>query len=314
MKLLNNLSKRTKEILLIVFGSFLCTMVLICALFALNFALNTEEINVPYFKNYIFLMFLSMSIARLPMIFASKNNKINFIRNIVVAGIYFSLAVVSLFLNVSLMEYCVFGGVFSLIIIGNRTIKILENRKSIRNIVTNSIVIFIAFILMLIFFVGSATDVPVTVYISILLFVIITISMGDILYFCFSRMKFKAMYKIIKKTFAIEILYGLFVLIIASSFIFYIMEESIPTFSDALWYSFAIVTTIGFGDFVALSSVGRLLSVILGLYGLVVVAVLTSIIVNFYNETTKKELEEKEEQEKKDDEVVDSEKDNPEEK
>jgi len=314
MKPFDNISKRKKEIMLIVFGSFLCTMVLICALFALNFALNTEEINAPYFKNYIFLMFLSMSIARIPMIFAKKTNKLTFIRNIAVACIYFVFAIVALFLNVSLIEYCVIGGVFSLIIIANRIIKILENRKNIRNIVTNSIAIFIAFILMLIFFVGSTSDVPVTTYISLLLFVIIIMSMGDILYFCLSRMKFKAMYSIIKKTFAIEILYGLFVLIIACSFIFYIMEDSIPTFGDALWYSFAIVTTIGFGDFVTLSTVGRILSVILGIYGLIVVAVLTSIIVNFYNETTKRELEEKEQQEKKEKEAVEPEQDNPEEK
>ena len=34
--------------------------------------------------------------------------------------------------------------------------------------------------------------------------------------------------------------------------------------------------------------VGRILTVILGLYGIVVVAVITSIIVNFYNETAGK--------------------------
>ena len=47
----------------------------------------------------------------------------------------------------------------------------------------------------------------------------------------------------------------------------------------------SIVTTTGFGDFAATTTVGRVLSVVLGIYGIVAVAILTSIIVNFYNET-----------------------------
>ena len=66
-------------------------------------------------------------------------------------------------------------------------------------------------------------------------------------------------------------------------------EPAIETFGDGLWYSFSVVTTIGFGDKVVVSTISRILSVILGIYGLLVVAVITSIIVNFYNETKDKE-------------------------
>ena len=75
-----------------------------------------------------------------------------------------------------------------------------------------------------------------------------------------------------------------------------------PTFPEALWYCFAVVTTIGFGDIVAITPIGRVLTVILGLYGLIVVAVITSIVVNFYNETAgrhdQKELKEISKEEK----------------
>ena len=56
-----------------------------------------------------------------------------------------------------------------------------------------------------------------------------------------------------------------------------------------MWYCFTVITTIGFGDMVAASRLGRLLTVVLGVYGIVVVAILTSVIVNFYNEISAKE-------------------------
>ena len=49
-----------------------------------------------------------------------------------------------------------------------------------------------------------------------------------------------------------------------------VIEPGIGDFGDALWYCFAIVTTIGFGDISAVSVPGRILSVILGFYGIIV--------------------------------------------
>ncbi|MCR4837533.1 MAG: potassium channel family protein [Eubacterium sp.] len=82
---------------------------------------------------------------------------------------------------------------------------------------------------------------------------------------------------------------GLLLLIVTFSFIFRVTEPGIVTYEDALWYCFAIVTTIGFGDITAVSRVGRALSVILGIYGIIVVALITSVIVNFYTEVKDEE-------------------------
>ena len=124
-------------------------------------------------------------------------------------------------------------------------------------------------------------------------------ALGTIIYEAFSKMQFGTLLKIIRKTYALEILLGLLFLILSFSFVFMAIEGM--KYTDALWYCFAVVTTIGFGDFTTLSTIGRILSVILGIYGIIVVAVITSVIVNFYNESkrhSKKEEVKQEDEEK----------------
>ena len=80
---------------------------------------------------------------------------------------------------------------------------------------------------------------------------------------------------------------------VGSSMLLTLYEPEITNFGDGLWHCFAVVTTIGFGDFKIVTPIGRAISAVLGMYGIVVVAVITSIIVNFYNETAgKKDKEE----------------------
>ena len=99
-----------------------------------------------------------------------------------------------------------------------------------------------------------------------------------------SQMKLNILMNIIRETYVMEILLGLLLMIIACSSIMSTLEPNMENYGDALWYCFALVTTIGFGDISATTLVGRVLSVFLGIYGIVVVAIITSVIVNFYGE------------------------------
>ena len=100
----------------------------------------------------------------------------------------------------------------------------------------------------------------------------------------FSQIDFRRLEKIIRKTYAVEIIFGMLLLIVAFSIVLHKTEPGMESIGDALWYCFAIVTTIGFGDITATRPLGRILSVILGIYGIIVVSLITSVIVNFYNE------------------------------
>ena len=74
-----------------------------------------------------------------------------------------------------------------------------------------------------------------------------------------------------------------------ASCIFPYIEPTVFTnYEDALWYCFTLITTIGTGDFVAHTSLGRLLSVIIGCYGIIIVSVLTSSFVVYLGKVHKK--------------------------
>ena len=119
-------------------------------------------------------------------------------------------------------------------------------------------------------------------------------AVASIMPLAFSHIRMDVLKRIIRKTYAVEILSGILLLIVAFSFVLPAFETGINNFWDALWYCFAIVTTIGFGDLYAVSAVGRVLSVILGIYGIIVVSLITSIIVNFYGEMKKEERDDEE--------------------
>lgn len=87
----------------------------------------------------------------------------------------------------------------------------------------------------------------------------------------------------------IDVLFGLIIIVILASTIFPYIEPQIATTSDALWYCFMLITTIGTGDYVAVTDIGRILSVVIGLYGIILVSLLTSSIVVYLTNITKKE-------------------------
>lgn len=99
--------------------------------------------------------------------------------------------------------------------------------------------------------------------------------------------KLKVLYKILKTTNAMNILYGFLAYFIISAIIISIVEPNIDNIKDSLWFCFASVTTIGYGDFTVVTSIGRIVTVLLSIYGIVVLSILTGTIVSFINEIEK---------------------------
>ncbi|MCR4911636.1 MAG: potassium channel family protein [Bacilli bacterium] len=247
------------------------------------------------------LSFFLLTVSRMIMFLTFRKDKVSSIKYRAYTLAYFLCTGLSIGFYWVDVLIAPIAGLYFTTIVANRIISIfMDKRKG--NLVYNVLMLAIVAVLSLLSIGSGAAPSYYSLAIVIIATVIAAQALMEVVIYAFSSIKLHVLLKVIRKTYAGEILLGLILLIVSFSFVFYMTEDSFGNYLNALWYSFAIVTTIGFGDFYAVGDLGRVLSVILGIYGIIVVAVLTSIIVNFYNETK----DDKDDKDKK-------EKDNPEE-
>ena len=95
----------------------------------------------------------------------------------------------------------------------------------------------------------------------------------------------KILWRVLKRTRADKLVYCYLILLVIISFAIWIIEPNINSFVDSLWYCFSVLTTIGFGDIIAVTLVGRILSIILSVYSILIIAVIPGVITSFYVES-----------------------------
>lgn len=230
-----------------------------------------------------FALFSVLALSRLFNALADgKERKASMIKNICAMFLYIGCAILYSLLKDNILSLQIVSCVYFSEVIAGRILRMLE-RKTIRGYIFNGLLITIVLLYILAIFAFEEE------YYSVLALVLaLTIAFRSLIHIIansFNQIKLGVLQKVIRKTFAGEIIFGLFMLVIAFTMVFVTWEsETFHSYSDALWYCFAVVTTIGFGDFSATEPLTRIISVILGLYGIIVVAVITSVIINFYNE------------------------------
>ena len=200
------------------------------------------------------------------------------------SGLFLACAV-AIFIWPTLPAMTIAGIVFMASLIPSRVLSIIRNRRWF-SIVLN--VAFILLVLSLMWDLWADAETRLFFVVAVMLLIALT-SLIRIMSVTFARLRLDLLRDIVRKTYAAEIIFGLLLLIASFSFVLLYTDRAAfnGEYTNALWYCFAVVTTIGFGDMTAVSAIGRVLSVILGIYGIIVVALITSIIVNFYGEMKK---------------------------
>lgn len=105
----------------------------------------------------------------------------------------------------------------------------------------------------------------------------------------------------VNKTIALFIASGLVILV--GTILMYNIESQVPnskikTLLDALWWCVSAVTTVGYGDIVPVSVIGRIVAIFYMFFGISMIAILLSVITTtFYKKRFEKEEREKREHE-----------------
>lgn len=215
--------------------------------------------------------FFSFTISFIFQVLRKRNNSEPYGWQLVQMIVYLVSIALILLIPGYAVSSTIITGLFAAMLLVGRVLSIIKEH-TYRNIIFN-----VACILLIIAAMIFGGFLYVCLY-------MLAVDLVHIVSLSFSGMDMKILMKVIRKSYVVDVITGLILFITAFSFVFPVLEPNISTYRDALWYCFAIVTTIGFGDFSAMSDLGRVLSVILGIYGIVVVALVTSVVVNFYSE------------------------------
>ena len=84
------------------------------------------------------------------------------------------------------------------------------------------------------------------------------------------------------------LLFAAAIIIVSGTFAIYYIESEqegtqINTMLDALWWTVATITTVGYGDIVPVSDAGRIIAIVYMFFGIGVIAIFLSVLgTNFY--------------------------------
>nr|WP_274602624.1 potassium channel family protein [Streptococcus salivarius] len=95
--------------------------------------------------------------------------------------------------------------------------------------------------------------------------------------------RLNTLFHIIKVTGFNQFLISFVSFIFISGGILLLVEPQISNYWDGLWYAFVTSTTVGYGDILATTLIGRITSVFLTVYGLIFFGCLSAVIVNYYS-------------------------------
>ena len=103
--------------------------------------------------------------------------------------------------------------------------------------------------------------------------------------------KLRILRMVLHKTKADRLVLGFVVFLLVVSGILWAVEPGMTTYREALWYCYAIISTSGFGDFVAVTFVGRVCSILVTIYAIFVIGIVTGVVVSYFQQSVQVQFE-----------------------
>lgn len=99
--------------------------------------------------------------------------------------------------------------------------------------------------------------------------------------------KLKVLKNVLHNTKADKILVSYLIFVLLDALLIWLVDPSVKSYVDSLWYCCSTISTAGYGDVVVTSFIGKIATVVLMIYSILVVAIITGVVVNFYNQLIK---------------------------
>ncbi len=101
----------------------------------------------------------------------------------------------------------------------------------------------------------------------------------------------RLLWLVIRRSGAWKALAAFLVLFFVCSILVLVAEPGVDNFFDALWFLWAVSTTVGLGDLTAVTIVGRIASMVCSVFAIITTAALTGVIVDFFSEAREQDLQ-----------------------
>lgn len=94
-------------------------------------------------------------------------------------------------------------------------------------------------------------------------------------------------FRTLKTSGTLQVIGSFLIFFFVAAVVVWIFEPTIDRYVDSIWYCFVSMATIGFGDLTATTLIPRIVTVLLWIYGVLVLAIVTAMLTSFYLEATK---------------------------
>ena len=98
--------------------------------------------------------------------------------------------------------------------------------------------------------------------------------------------KWRLLRGVLRKTHTYKIIVAFFAVFFLIALIIWLNDPAIHTYRQSIYYCFMIASSVGNGDVIVSTTLARILTMFLSVYSLFAIAIVTGVVVSYYNAYT----------------------------